>query len=969
MMLNSVGRLRGAPVPFIIAFLILSSPLGNKAQAQQSELPTEPMLHIEAKGHGAAINRIATDRAERFAVTASDDKTVRVWSLPDGQLLRTLRLPSDMGNIGKAYAVALSPDGVTVAVGGWTGPSGNHNIYLFERTSGELRKRLGGLPNVVNDLAYSKDGQLLVATLGGTNGIRVFDVQNDFKALLSDTHYNNRVNRADFAADGRLVTASYDGNIRLYAPHRYDSPLQSIKDPAITQPFSAVFSPDGTRVAVGDNEKAGVMVFSARDLRRLYAPDVKGFTQGNVSSVAWSEDGRFLYAGGTVRQDVVRRWNDAGRGTSVDIPGFADTVMGFVTMSRGRLLFAGTDGFGIIDGAQETPRLQEVVALNWRGGSAVLRTSRDGKTVEMDAISPKRKFRFSLTQRLISINATQDEQLVEPGTEAPGVQVRNWENKFDPTLNDKPINLQQFERSRRLAFVPGTDRFALGTEWNVRLFDAQGKEVWPAKFPAPGPAWGLNITPNRRLVVGAFGDGTIRWLRLSDGREILALFIHPDGERWVAWTPQGYYDASAGADDLIGWQVNRGYDNPPDFFSASQFRDQYYRPDVIARVLDTLDVDVAVREANAAAGRKTTKTASVATLLTPVVQIKDPADGGAADRPELALTYAVRMPTKDPILRVEALVDGAKVSGIDKELLTQGDMRVGKLEFRLPPRDAKVSVIAYNANGASEPASIRLLWRGPAIDAKPTLYVLAIGISRYRHGETNKDLNLHYADKDAEDFVTALKRQEKGLYEKIVAHLLQNQAATRSGILEELEWIRRQVTSSDVAMIFISGHGIKTPDQRYRLLPHDYDPDHIQATTLKDADLQEYLIAIGGKTLFFFDTCYSAGVLGKATGFHPDVDKFANELRASENGVVVFASSTGNQLSREDDVAKNGAFTKALVEGIGGLAARAQMHAISISDLEGYLARRVREITNGNQTPMTAKPKTVEDFWIAAVKQ
>ena len=124
--------------------------------------------------------------------------------------------------------------------------------------------------------------------------------------------------------------------------------------------------------------------------------------------------------------------------------------------------------------------------------------------------------------------------------------------------------------------------------------------------------------------------------------------------------------------------------------------------------------------------------------------------------------------------------------------------------------------------------------------------------------------------------------------------------------------------------------------------------------------------------MFFFDTCYSAGVLGsKAADFQPDVDKFANELRAAENGVVVFASSTGNQLSREDDDGKNGAFTEAVVEGLGGRAARPQAHAISISDLNGYVSRRVHDLTEGQQSPMLGVPKTVtvEDFWIAAVRQ
>lgn len=46
------------------------------------------------------------------------------------------------------------------------------------------------------------------------------------------------------------------------------------------------------------------------------------------------------------------------------------------------------------------------------------------------------------------------------------------------------------------------------------------------------------------------------------------------------------------------------------------------------------------------------------------------------------------------------------------------------------------------------------------------------------------------------------------------------------------------------------------------------------------------------------------------------VDKFANELSMTDHGVVVFASSTGNQLSWEDPAWGNSAFIKALDESL-----------------------------------------------------
>ena len=87
-------------------------------------LHPDPFLVLDPGRHTAAIKRLDADREGRFLVTASDDKTVRVWAAADGRLLRTLRLPAGPGNVGKAYAAAISPDGTLVAAGGWTAPVG-----------------------------------------------------------------------------------------------------------------------------------------------------------------------------------------------------------------------------------------------------------------------------------------------------------------------------------------------------------------------------------------------------------------------------------------------------------------------------------------------------------------------------------------------------------------------------------------------------------------------------------------------------------------------------------------------------------------------------------------------------------------------------------------------------------------------------------------------------------------------------
>jgi uncharacterized caspase-like protein len=79
-------------------------------------------------------------------------------------------------------------------------------------------------------------------------------------------------------------------------------------------------------------------------------------------------------------------------------------------------------------------------------------------------------------------------------------------------------------------------------------------------------------------------------------------------------------------------------------------------------------------------------------------------------------------------------------------------------------------------------------------------------------------------------------------------------------------------------------------------------------------ELRKSLQGLQGKVLWFLDTCH-AGSAGKRSPV--DINVLVNTVTASENGgIVVFASSTGRQVSFESADFGNGAFTKAVVEGI-----------------------------------------------------
>ena len=105
---------------------LLSALLLAALPTAQAQLYEQPVLVIDPGMHTAPIRAVGVDAAGTLAVTGSHDKTVRVWSLTDGKLLQTIRMPAGPGDIGKIYAVAMSPDGDLVAAGGWTAWTNNH---------------------------------------------------------------------------------------------------------------------------------------------------------------------------------------------------------------------------------------------------------------------------------------------------------------------------------------------------------------------------------------------------------------------------------------------------------------------------------------------------------------------------------------------------------------------------------------------------------------------------------------------------------------------------------------------------------------------------------------------------------------------------------------------------------------------------------------------------------------------------
>jgi WD40 repeat protein len=579
-----------------LLFPVLASP------AALAQLLEQPMLVIDAGMHTAPIKDVAVEAAGRLAVTGSHDKTVRVWSLTDGKLLQTIRTPAGLDNIGKVYAVAMSPDGDLVAAGGWTTGPPEAPIYLFERRAGKMTARITGLPEVTNSLAFSSDGRYLAAGLGGRRGLRVYDRDRQWTEVFRDTDYGGEIYGVSFAADGRLATASYDGKVRLY-DRDFKLSVPPGKATGGTRPFRIAFSPDGGMLAVGYDDAAIVDLFDGSSLAPLSRPNVDGVRNGSLLNVIWSKDGKTLYAGG---RDLgggrrILAWADAGRGERRALPAGTTSVSGLAGSPDGRLLVATQDPFlallepdGRAGWAHHSPK------ADLRGQYNTLAVSVDGAIIDFGFEQQgKAPLRFDLRALKLSRDPPADHQTMRP--KQAGLAVERWRNEFFPTLDGNPIKLYRHEQSRSLVVHPDGGRFVLGADWSLRAIDAKGQPLWTRQVA--GTAWAVNITGDGRLVVAAYGDGTIRWHRMDDGRELLALFVLADKQNWVAWTPEGFYGATAGAFGVLRWHVNRGFDAAADAVPVHAIP-RLRRPDALALVLQELETARALGIADIKAARR-----------------------------------------------------------------------------------------------------------------------------------------------------------------------------------------------------------------------------------------------------------------------------------------------------------------------------------------------------------------------------
>ncbi len=687
------------------------------AHAAQAESIGQPQLILEPGAHTGPIRQIAVDRSQKWLVTVSDDKSARVWDLATNKLVGTLRPPAGVDHVGRLYGAAVSRDGI-IAIGGTTvDAGGRHRIYLYDLASLSFLRAIDARGGDIKRLAWSLDGRWLAAAYAESAALRIF---TPVGAVVYEEQLPADAWSVAFSSKGMLAVPVSNGTIRLYTfAGAMVVPAGEIRT-GRQDPRGIDFSPDGTLMAVGFNSRQNretirVDIVNVEMRSVIKSLTFDGLGAGNLRNVAWSRDGSQIYFGGSAatnqNQFVIKQINwPSLQGT--EFVAAANSVTDLLTLDDGRLVIATAEpAWAVVAGSGLTRLTASIAAF---ADPRSLRTNSSVTAVSFRFRQPNESASFDLATRRFDeqdISST----LASAKASIPNMLVTDWENNLRPKINGAPVKLDATEVARTAVVLPGAGGVVIGTSRALRRFDVRGEPIWSIRVSTEVRTSAVSLDGNILLL--GMADGTIRWRRVSDGAMLMSFFSTGD-RKWVLWTDGGYYDVSAGAENLIGWLINRSDGNQADFFAISRFRDRYYRPDVIDQVLVNMDAGRALevaneRRRNAAANvaepvrSRVEQLLSIAPLiqsLPPIVTLVSPSiiETATAD---ITLNYRVFTANDEVISGFEVRVDGRPYEKYLNEMpATRDGKSVGRVRITLPGRNVLVQLFVTNARGISAPA-------------------------------------------------------------------------------------------------------------------------------------------------------------------------------------------------------------------------------------------------------------------------
>ena len=175
-------------------------------KAQQTSTERSDVECDKVSAHKSIVYDLVISPDGRLLASGSWDNTIKLWSLPDGALLKTIE-----GHEAGVLSIDISSDGRLLASGG-----AENTIKLWSLPDGALLKTIEGHEHSVNALSIAPNGRFM-ASGSGDNTIKLWSLPDGVLLKTIEGH-EDYVLSIDISPDGQLLASGgSDKTIRLWS--------------------------------------------------------------------------------------------------------------------------------------------------------------------------------------------------------------------------------------------------------------------------------------------------------------------------------------------------------------------------------------------------------------------------------------------------------------------------------------------------------------------------------------------------------------------------------------------------------------------------------------------------------------------------------------------------------------------------------------------------------------------------------
>ena len=469
------------------------------------------------------------------------------------------------------------------------------------------------------------------------------------------------------------------------------------------------------------------------------------------------------------------------------------------------------------------------------------------------------------------------------------------------------------------------------------------------------PILSYSLTKDLRYLFTAANESNLKLWDLKTTELLATLYPNPGTGNWAVVTPNGQFDASAGAQKEIYFV--KGINT----FPLETLYEKYYTPSLLTRLLagerfapvdfDNLFKAPTIKMVYEQKSRNLTVESDSRTFqnTTGVAEIAVTATATEGKIDEIRLFHngkIVTLTTRNLIV-----ADDNSPTSTTKRYsinLLAGTNSIRAIALNSQRTESNVEEIGIIYSGSSgntiQPIAVKPGDSPIAlVDKSATLHLIVVGINAYK----NTSMSLNYALADATGFKDELEKNAKSVIANVKTYFVKDAEADKAGITNAFSQVQKSAKEQDVFVFYYAGHGVIGNDKMFYLVPTDVSNLKNVQTELveKGIDsklLQQYAVDIKAqKQLFILDACQSAGAFENMLSANGDQQKNL-AIVARSTGTHWMAASGSKQFANEFSSLGHGAFTYVLLKALQGEAASNKM--ITVNGLKSYLQVKVPEL-------------------------